>query len=132
MTNLPAINTTLGSAAPDMGASLLRVSGALLLVIALFFGAVWLFKNWRRFLHQPGRAPKLSVLEFKSLGQRHAIYVVGYEQQRLLLASSPNGVSLLSHLPEAAETEAAPAPAPVPAAVSMNFAAALRQALSPK
>ena len=132
MTNLPAINTTLGSAAPDMGSSLLRVTGALLLVIALFFGAIWLFKNWRRFLHQQGRAPKLSVLEVKSLGQRHAIYVVGYEQQRLLLASSPNGVSLLSHLPEAPEAEPAPTAAPAPASLSMNFAAALQQALSPK
>jgi flagellar biogenesis protein FliO len=120
-----------------MGASLLRVTGALLLVIALFFAVVWLFKNWRRFLHQQGRAPKLSILEVKSLGQRHAIYVVGYEQQRLLLSSSPGGVSLLSHLPEAAETETAPAtaasaPAPAAASLPMNFVAALQQALSSK
>jgi flagellar biogenesis protein FliO len=112
--------------ASDMGSSALRVSGALIVVISLFFAGVWLFKNWRRFTQQNGRAPKLNILEVKSLGQRHAIYVVGYEQQRLLLSASPGGVSLLSHLP-AAEIEAA-APAPV----TINFAAALQQALGRK
>jgi flagellar biogenesis protein FliO len=100
---------------PDTGASLLRVVGALLFVFALLFGGVWLVRNWQRLaLRRGGRLPKLRLLEAQSLGGRQGVYVVGYEQQRFLVAASPAGVALLSHLPEAvageAETEL---PAPV-------------------
>ena len=94
---------------PDAGLSLLRVFGALALVIGLFLGGVWLVKNWQRLSVQRGRVPKLNILETRSLGGRHAVFVVGYEQERFLIASSPAGVSLLSHLPNAAEDET-PAP----------------------
>lgn len=118
MTNVPAIS----SALPDMGTSMLRVGGALVLVIAIFLGGVWLFKNWQRLTLRQGAAPKLSVLEVRSLGQRQAIYVVGYEQQRLLLASSTAGVTLLSHLPSADNEPAADA-------TKMSFAEAFQQVL---
>lgn len=81
--------------------SLFRVLGALAIVLAVFFGGVWLFRNWQRSLVGKGNAPKLNILETKSLGQRHALYVVGYEQQRLLIAASPAGVTMLTTLPEA-------------------------------
>ncbi len=99
---------------PDTGAALFRVAGALLLVFALLFGGVWLTKNWQRLALRKGRAPKLRLLETQSLGGRQGVYVLAYEQQRFLIAASPNGVSLLSHLPEleanAAALEAVPAP----------------------
>jgi flagellar biogenesis protein FliO len=94
-------------------------------VIALFLGGVWLFKNWQRVALRKGGAPKLSVLEVKSLGQRQALYVVGYEQQRMLIASSAAGVTLVSHLPEAGAS--APEAAP-----SMTFVEAFQQVLSRK
>ncbi len=97
---------------PDAGVSFLRVMGALALVIGIFLGGVWLFKNWQRIALQSDRAPKLKVLETRSLGGRHAIYVLGYEQERFLISASPSGVTLLSHLPTAAETETAAAGSP--------------------
>ena len=81
--------------------------GAFVLVIGIFLAGVWLFKNWQRLAVQRGRGPKLNILETRSLGGRHALYVVGYEQQRFLISSSPGGVNFLSHLPVAAENEAA-------------------------
>jgi flagellar biogenesis protein FliO len=96
-------------ALPDLTFSLLRLAGALALVLAAFLGGAWLFRNWQRLVAQRGQAPKLNVLEVKSLGQRHALYVVGYEQQRLLLAASPGGVTLVAHLPAAAASAAGPA-----------------------
>jgi flagellar biogenesis protein FliO len=96
---------------PGVGAALFRVMGALLLVLAIFLGGVWLFRNWQRLSVQRGAAPKLNVLEVRSLGGRHAIYVVGYERERLLLASGPTGVSFLSQLPPA-DNDATPADAP--------------------
>jgi flagellar biogenesis protein FliO len=121
VTNLPAMS----SALPDMGASLLRVVGALLVVIAVFLAGVWLFKNWQRLTLRRGAAPKLSVLEVQALGQRQTIYVVGYEQQRMLIASSSSGVTLLSHLPSA-DGE------PLEAAPKLSFAQAFQQVLARK
>jgi len=111
--------------APDMLGPVLRMGGALLLVIGLFLTCVWLFKNWQRLACRRGALPKLSVLEVKSLGQRQAIYVVGYEQQRMLLASSPAGVVLLSHLPEEDAVKTVPA-------TRFSFAEAFQQVLARK
>jgi flagellar biogenesis protein FliO len=118
------------SSLPDVGiSSFVRVIGALALVIGLFLGGVWLFKNWQRLAVQRGRAPKLNILETRSLGGRQAIFVVGYNQERFLIASSPTGVNLLSHLPTATEgepdstTKNSPAP---------SFAQALAQVLKGK
>ena len=113
------------STAPEMLGSVLRMSGALVLVIGLFLTGVWLFKNWQRLALRRGALPKLNVLEVRSLGPRQAIYVVGYEQQRMLLASSPAGVALLSHLPEADEEKTAPA-------TRLTFAEAFQQVLARK
>lgn len=105
-------DTNLVSAAPalplpDAGVAVLRVFGALALVIALFLGGAWLFRNWQRLVAQRGLAPKLAILESRSLGSRHGLHVIGYEQQRLLIASSPNGVTFISQLPAADATKAA-------------------------
>jgi flagellar biogenesis protein FliO len=115
----------MNSALPDMGASLLRVVGALVVVITVFLAGVWLFKNWQRLTMRKGAVPKLNVLEVRSLGQRQAIYVVGYEQQRLLVASSSTGVTLLSHLPSA-DAE------PLVEAPKLSFAQAFQQVLARK
>jgi len=113
-------------ALPDAGASVVRVFGALVLVVGIFLGGVWLFKNWQRFTVQKGRGPRLNVLEVRSLGQRQSLYVVGYQQQRMLLAASPAGITLLSHLPAADEVlDAAPA-------TKVSFAEAFQQVLTRK
>jgi flagellar biogenesis protein FliO len=110
----------------DTPLSVVRVFGALLLVLAVFFAGVWLFKNWQRLQrHGGGSRARLQILEAKSLGNRQALYVVGYDQQRMLIAASPGHVALISALPDAAGTEPEQPAAPV-------FAAALQQVLNRK
>jgi flagellar biogenesis protein FliO len=104
---------TLRTDLPDAGLSALRTLAALVIVLALFFGGVWLYRSSQRLAWRKGGSPKLAVLESRALGSRFAIYVVGYEQQRFLVGSSPAGLNLLSPLPEAAAT--APAEAEKPA-----------------
>jgi len=87
--------------AAPMVLSIVRLIGGLALVFAVFLGGLWLFRNWQRLVLRKRPVPRLNILEFKSLGHRHALYVVGYEQQRMLLASSPAGVSMLTSLPPA-------------------------------
>jgi len=117
-------------ALPDAGPSILRVMGALALVLGIFFGGVWLFRNWQRLTIQRGRAPKLNVVETRPLGGKHALYVIGYEQERFLISASPTGVTLLTHLPtaekESAETTETTTPAPP------SFAQALTKVLKGK
>lgn len=106
------------------GASVLRVCGAFILVVAVFLAGVWLLKNWQRLAVKRGGGARLNLIEMKTLGPRQAIYVVGYQQQRLLVAASPAGITLLSHLPAADEDEARAQP------LKVNFAEALQQVLS--
>ena len=129
-TNLPPISPML----PEAGFSVIRVFGALTLVLGMFLGGAWLFRNWQRLaLKRGGRPAQLQIIETRSLGGRHALYVVGYQQQRLLLASSPAGVTLVSHLP------GADAPEPGKNAIgdkdsvsSQNFVQVLQQAVQAK
>ena len=127
-TNSAALSPAV-SPLPDPTGSLIRILGAFVLVIGIFLGGVWLFKNWQRVTIHRGRTPKLNVFETRSLGGRHAIYVVGYKQERFLIASSPNGVNLLSHLPAAAESEP---DAEVKNSATPSFAEALKQVLKGK
>ena len=122
-TNLPPVSPLL----PEVGFSVIRLFGALALVLALFLVGVWLLKNWQRLTRQRGRATRLEVLEIKALGGRHMLYVVGYQQQRLLLASSPAGVTLVSHLPAPDANEIEPQ-----AVAGPNFLQALQQAVQRK
>ena len=89
-------------AAPSMGAAVFRMIGSLALVIALFFGGAWVFRNMHRFKGASASHRKLQVLEGKNLGPRQAVYVVGYEQQRLLIGATAQGITLLTHLPDGA------------------------------
>ena len=122
----PSFNPALPT--PDVGMSLLRVMGALVLVLGIFLAGVWLFRNWQRLAVRRGRAPKLNVLEIRSLGGRQSIYVVGYEQERFLLASSPAGVNFLTHLPGAGNEETSASEAKP----QMPFSQALAQVLKGK
>lgn len=127
-TNLPGAIVT-APAFPDSGISLIRVTGALALVLGLFLGGAWLFKNWQRLSLPGGRRPKLNILETRSLGARQAVFVVGYDRQRFLVAASTAGINLLSHLPDAEEIE----PEPVEkAGAPMSFGQALAQVLKRK
>jgi flagellar biogenesis protein FliO len=110
----------------SIGGSFLRVTGSVVFVIGLFLSAIWLFKNWQRITVRGGQVQNLRVLEVKSLGPRNAVYVIGYQRERLLLSSTPAGVSLLAHLPEADACE------PGGATVPVSFAQALVQTLSHK
>jgi flagellar biogenesis protein FliO len=110
-------------------ASMVRVLGMLAVVLGLFLGGVWLFRNWQRLTIQRGNAPKLNVLETRSLGGRHAIFVVGYENERFLIASSPAGINMLTHLHPGEETRTASVH---PIAAQPSFAVTLAQMLKGK
>jgi len=121
---------TLRTDLPDVGVSAIRALAALAIVLAIFFAGVWLFRNGQRITWRKTGAPRLAILESRPLGNRFALYVVGYDQQRLLIGSSPAGLNLLSSLPPVAEANGNGATAaPVPA---LSFAESLQQVLRRK
>ena len=85
-------------------------------------GGIWLTRNWRRLARGAVRSPELRIIECRSLGGRQALWIVGYRRQRLLVGSSPAGITLVSELPDASADEPLATPAP-------DFAEAFRQVL---
>jgi len=122
-------NSLTSSSLPDTGPSLLRVLGALALVLGLFLGGAWLIRTGRFSIFGQGRSSRLNVLETRSLGARQSLYVVAYGQERFLIGSTPAGINLLSHLAPPQEGEE---PVATPPANSVSFAQALTQVLSGK
>lgn len=122
---------TASTGMPSMGVAVFRMVGSLAVVIAIFFVGAWLFRNMHRFKGSGANHRKLQVLEGKSIGPRQALYVVAYEQQRLLIGSTAQGLTLLTHLPEG-EAQPASAPAGVERIVPVSFGEALMQALGRK
>ena len=122
-----SLSSSLSTASlPDAGPSLLRVLGALALVLGLFLGGAWLVRNGRFSVFGQSRSARLNLLETRSLGGRQALHVIAYGQERFLIGSTPAGINLLSHLasPQEGEDSSPAQPtAPVP------FAQALAQVL---
>ncbi len=112
----------IGTQLPEVGTSVLRVFGALLLVFAILLGGVWLFKNFQRFQRPSGKAAQLKIVEVKPLGHRQHVFVLGYQEKRLLVASSPTGVTFLTELPDDVPSFLPPDP-PLPP----GFSQALQQ-----
>ena len=109
---------------PSLTSSLIRLVGGLFVVFGLFLGVIWLLKRAPMLTRKGGDTRKLNVLEVRSLAPRQALYVIGYERQRYLLASTPTGVSLLTALPVAETDEL-----PTGKTASVGFAEALMQAV---
>ncbi len=84
----------------DLGGVMVRTFGALLLVLALFFGGVWVFRRSKLFSGYQGSGSHLNILESKSLGTRHSLHVISYGDQRFLIADSPAGTRFLTSLQE--------------------------------
>ena len=97
-----AATASTAASAPDtsLAGAFIRLAGAFALVIALFIGLVWAWKRWSMDPSARGRTRRLQVIESRSIGNRQSVIVVGYENERLLLGSSPQGVCLLTRLPE--------------------------------
>ncbi|MBM3839815.1 MAG: hypothetical protein FJ398_17955 [Verrucomicrobia bacterium] len=121
-TNAPS---QFSSGSGDFLERFVQMLGAFIFVVSVFILGAWLFKRSRFFTLYKGSSSQLQVLENRSLGYRNSLWVVGYNQQRFLLATSATGVSLLAELPEAL-------PAAETAPERSSFADQLKAAQEPK
>ncbi|MCZ7637271.1 MAG: hypothetical protein M5U12_15310 [Verrucomicrobia bacterium] len=112
-------------AVPDVTLSLLRIAGALILVLALFFVGAWLFRNWQRGLGRPDRPPASTCSNSVRSAPARPL------RRRLRTRTPPrrffpNGVTLVDRLPRADEADTPPAAPPA------SFGDTLRQLLQPR
>ena len=84
---------------------MIRIVGALMIVMAILLGGAWWFRKSRLFGLVPSQSSHLNVIETRSLGSRHALHVVEYGSKRFLIADSPAGTNFLTDL-EKLEDEA--------------------------
>lgn len=95
-------------------ASLLRVA---LTLAALLLGAWWLSRLARRAAVAP-RGGRLEVLERVALDGRHALYLVRFDRQTLLVGAGDGGLATLATAPDPGPAPAAPESPPLPASES--------------
>ena len=84
---------------------MIRIVGALMIVMAILLGGAWWFRKSRLFGLVPAQSSHLNVIETRSLGSRHALHVVEYGSKRFLIADSHAGTNFLTDL-EKLEEEA--------------------------
>ena len=108
------------------GLSALRVFGALLFVLSLFIGSVWVFKRFQNIMIIQGKVRQMHILEVKHLGPKHAIFIVACGKERYLVGTSPQNIAQLAQLPSG-ETISQETMAP-----TLSFADTLRNILSRK
>ena len=131
-------NAVLGSGKPDSVStfgSILRLGGSLLIVLGVLLAVVWLLRQWQRIAAKTGPLASLRLIESLSLGSKQALYLVECEGQRMLLGSSPAGLSLLSSIPQTSSSPPTPTPTPNPTAnggpsISTSFADTLIRAIT--
>ncbi len=77
----------------------LRQVLSVLLVFALLGGALWFLRRKAAGWQQPlGRARSLQSLERLALSPQHSLHVVEIEGRRLVVATHPQGCTLLTEL----------------------------------
>ncbi len=94
-----AVQEKLGvkTAAPLGTENLLQTAGGLLLILALIFGAAWLFKRYGN-LPMGGKGV-VKVLGGTSVGARERVVLIEADGVRLLIGVAPGQVRTLHRLP---------------------------------
>ena len=77
---------------------MLRMFGALLIVVAILLGVAWWFRKSRMFGLVSAQSSNLKVIETRSLGSKHSLHVVEYGSKCFLIADSPAGINYLTDL----------------------------------
>ena len=80
----------------DMLAAWLRMFGALITVLGIFFIGVFLFRKYRGALQNKTSQGHLKVLEYRALNQKNSVYVLDYQGERFLVATCQQGSPVLT------------------------------------
>jgi len=96
--NLDDGKPTLTAAAPSEGPSAWRALGSMVLVVGLAGGGLWAFRKWGAGKLPGSGGSRLKVEETLALGDRRFVSILKVDDERFLIALSPQAVSLLTRL----------------------------------
>ena len=80
----------------DMLAAWLRMFGALITVLGIFFIGVFMFRKYGGALQNKTSQGHLKVLEYRALNQKNSVYVLDYQGERFLIATCQQGSPVLT------------------------------------
>jgi flagellar biogenesis protein FliO len=89
---------TPASAGADAAPSGWRALGSMLLVLGLAGGGLWAFRKWGAGKLPGSGGGRLKVDETLALGDRRFVAILRVDEERFLIALSPNGVTLMTRL----------------------------------
>lgn len=90
----------------EMGPALLKLLGALVLILVIIYGSVWLMKRFSG-ARTGGGGNSITVLERHFLAPKQALYLVKVGQRHMLVGGSESGLRHLTDL-EAEDLSAGP------------------------
>lgn len=80
------------------GPSVWRALGSMLLVAGLAGGGLWAFRRWGANKLPGSGGARLKVEETLALGDRRFVSILKVDEERFLIALSPQGLSLMTRL----------------------------------
>ncbi len=81
----------------ESGLQFLRMAGALILVLGLFFAVIYALKRWTNLAKRPASQQLMEILSKQSFGPRHHLILLKVPgDQTVLVGVSPQNMSLLS------------------------------------
>jgi len=89
---------TQGQVAPNAGPSGWRALGSMVLVLGLCGGGLWAFRKWGANKLPGSGGTRLKVEETLALGDRRFVSILKVDEERFLIALSPQGLSLMTRL----------------------------------
>jgi flagellar biogenesis protein FliO len=89
---------TQAAAAAESGPSGWRALGSLLLVSGLAAGGLWAFRRWGAHKLPGSGGARIKVDETLALGDRRFVSILKVDEERFLIALSPQGVTLMTRL----------------------------------
>jgi len=96
--NLDDGKPTLSGAGEHAGPSALRALGSMVLVVGLAGGGLWAFRRWGANKLPGSGGARLKVEETLALGDRRFVSILKVDEERFLIALSPQGLSLMTRL----------------------------------
>jgi flagellar biogenesis protein FliO len=96
--NLDDGKPTPGGRIEDSGPSGWRALGSLVLVAGLAGGGLWAFRKWGANKLPGSGGTRLKVEETLALGDRRFVSILKVDEERFLIALSPQGLSLMTRL----------------------------------
>lgn len=83
----------------DLGPALLKLLGALVLIVVVIYGSVWIMKRFSGARSATGGGKAITVLERHFLAPKQALYLIRVGKQHMLVGGAESGLRHIADIP---------------------------------